>query len=67
LLVRPEVPGSLALTPSKGGFPVHAIGIDIGGTKIAGAVVDEFGAIVRSERVPTPRAIRSSSRTRSSP
>ena len=39
---------------SKGGFPVHAIGIDIGGTKIAGAVVDEFGAIVRSERVPTP-------------
>jgi glucokinase len=33
---------------------VHAIGIDIGGTKIAGAVVDELGAIVRSERVPTP-------------
>lgn len=33
---------------------MHAIGIDIGGTKIAGAVVDELGAIVRSERVPTP-------------
>lgn len=33
---------------------MHAIGIDIGGTKIAGAVVDEFGSIVRSERVPTP-------------
>ena len=33
---------------------MHAIGIDIGGTKIAGAVVDEFGTIVRSERVPTP-------------
>lgn len=33
---------------------MHAIGIDIGGTKIAGAVVDEFGAIVRSDRVPTP-------------
>jgi glucokinase len=32
---------------------VHAIGIDIGGTKIAGAVVDEFGAIVREDRVPT--------------
>jgi glucokinase len=32
---------------------VHAIGIDIGGTKIAGAVVDEFGTIVREERVPT--------------
>ncbi|GAA1966609.1 ROK family glucokinase [Agromyces allii] len=33
---------------------MHAIGIDIGGTKIAGAVVDEAGGIVRSERVPTP-------------
>lgn len=32
---------------------MHAIGIDIGGTKIAGAVVDEFGAIVREDRVPT--------------
>jgi len=32
----------------------HAIGIDIGGTKIAGAVVDELGQIVRAERVPTP-------------
>jgi len=35
---------------------VHAIGIDIGGTKIAGAVVDEFGTIVREERVPTAAA-----------
>jgi len=35
---------------------VHAIGIDIGGTKIAGALVDELGAIVREERVPTPTA-----------
>ncbi|GAA1062297.1 ROK family glucokinase [Agromyces bracchium] len=33
---------------------MHAIGIDIGGTKIAGAVVDELGVIVRSARVPTP-------------
>jgi glucokinase len=33
---------------------VHAIGIDIGGTKIAGALVDEFGAIVREDREPTP-------------
>ncbi len=32
---------------------MHAIGIDIGGTKIAGAVVDEFGAIVREDRQPT--------------
>lgn len=33
---------------------MHAIGIDIGGTKIAGAVVDQLGSIVASERVPTP-------------
>ncbi|KQO99742.1 ROK family glucokinase [Leifsonia sp. Leaf264] len=33
---------------------MQAIGIDIGGTKVAGALVDEFGTIVRSERVPTP-------------
>ncbi|WP_353809755.1 ROK family glucokinase [Agromyces sp. SYSU T00194] len=33
---------------------MHAIGIDIGGTKIAGAVVDEFGTIVRQSRVATP-------------
>lgn len=33
---------------------MHAIGIDIGGTKIAGALVDEEGAIVREVRVPTP-------------
>jgi glucokinase len=32
---------------------VHAIGIDIGGTKIAGAVVDELGAIAAEERTPT--------------
>ncbi|ODA89674.1 glucokinase [Leifsonia xyli subsp. xyli] len=32
---------------------MHAIGIDVGGTKIAGAVVDELGAIVREDRVPT--------------
>ena len=33
---------------------MHAIGIDIGGTKIAGALVDESGNIVRELRVPTP-------------
>ncbi|MFO7689617.1 MAG: ROK family glucokinase [Cryobacterium sp.] len=40
---------------------MHAIGIDIGGTKIAGALVDEHGAILRAERVATtpedPRGI----------
>lgn len=35
-------------------FRVHAIGIDIGGTKIAGAVVDDDGIIVDEARVPTP-------------
>lgn len=33
---------------------MHAVGIDIGGTKIAGALVAEDGAIVRAEREPTP-------------
>jgi glucokinase len=35
---------------------VHAIGIDIGGTKIAGALVDENGDIVTQLRKPTPAA-----------
>ncbi|QEE61104.1 ROK family glucokinase [Salinibacterium sp. dk2585] len=33
---------------------MHAVGIDIGGTKIAGALVAEDGTILRSERSPTP-------------
>ncbi len=36
---------------------MRAVGIDIGGTKIAGAVVDTDGAIVRQVRVATPAAI----------
>ncbi|MFM5904013.1 MAG: ROK family glucokinase [Microbacteriaceae bacterium] len=33
---------------------MYAVGIDIGGTKIAGALVDEAGNIIRENRVPTP-------------
>ena len=33
---------------------MHAIGIDIGGTKIAGALVSESGVIIAEDRVPTP-------------
>lgn len=33
---------------------MHAIGIDIGGTKIAGALVSESGDIVAEDRQPTP-------------
>jgi glucokinase len=33
---------------------VHAIGIDIGGTKIAGALVTESGEILAEDRQPTP-------------
>lgn len=33
---------------------MHAIGIDIGGTKIAGALVDAEGSILKELRVPTP-------------
>lgn len=35
---------------------VHAIGIDIGGTKIAGALVDEFGTLIKTDRRPTSAA-----------
>lgn len=33
---------------------MNCIGIDIGGTKIAAALVDENGVVIRQERVPTP-------------
>jgi glucokinase len=33
---------------------MHAVGIDIGGTKIAGALVDESGTIIKELRVPSP-------------
>jgi len=33
---------------------MFTIGIDIGGTKIAGALVDAQGSIVREDRVPSP-------------
>ena len=33
---------------------MYAIGIDIGGTKIAGALVAADGSIIRDSRVPTP-------------
>ncbi|MFT4211065.1 MAG: ROK family glucokinase [Microbacterium sp.] len=36
---------------------MRAVGIDIGGTKIAGAVVDADGAIERQVRVATPGAV----------
>ena len=33
---------------------MHAIGIDIGGTKIAGALVDDAGNILKEIRIPSP-------------
>lgn len=33
----------------------HRIGIDLGGTKIEGILIDPGGEIIRRERVPTPR------------
>lgn len=33
---------------------MHAIGIDIGGTKIAGALVDDAGTILREVKIPSP-------------
>ena len=35
---------------------MYAIGIDIGGTKVAGALVDDLGVIIREARVATPVA-----------
>lgn len=35
---------------------MHAIGIDIGGTKIAGALVSELGEILIEDRIATPTA-----------
>ena len=34
--------------------PLHAIGIDVGGTKILAGVVERDGSVVRTERRPTP-------------
>lgn len=36
------------------GLGMHSVGIDIGGTKIAGALVDDAGNIVEELRVPSP-------------
>ena len=33
---------------------MHAIGIDIGGTKMAGALVDEAGNILNELKIPSP-------------
>src|SRR5690606_23166999 len=41
-------------SPTKRGPLMHAVGIDIGGTKIAGALVAEDGQILRLDRIPTP-------------
>ncbi len=41
-------------TPESTGGTAYTIGIDIGGTKVAGGVVDEAGAIVARARADTP-------------
>jgi len=33
---------------------MYCIGIDIGGTKIAGALVDQAGSVLKQQRLPTP-------------
>src|SRR4051794_34533758 len=39
---------------SPGSTPAPTIGIDVGGTKILGAVVTADGTVVREHRVPSP-------------
>jgi glucokinase len=36
------------------GEQMHSIGIDIGGTKMAGALVDDAGNILSELKVPSP-------------
>ena len=33
----------------------YTIGVDVGGTKVLGGVVDEFGAVLKTARRDTPR------------
>ena len=52
-----QTPQALIFTENIGeGLELHAIGIDIGGTKILGALVDEHGKIDQEIRVPSPAA-----------
>ena len=54
--VADEVNSKLSLflqTPDRA-LLMHAVGIDIGGTKIAGALVDKSGTILKELRVPSP-------------
>ena len=49
--------GKLAFWPvlsSEVGEVLHAIGIDIGGTKMAGALVDDAGTVVNELKIPSP-------------
>lgn len=49
--------GKLAFWPvlsSEVGEVLHAIGIDIGGTKMAGALVDDAGNVVKELKIPSP-------------
>src|SRR5947209_20049607 len=43
-----------SLSANGSGAPAQAIGLDVGGTKIAAMRVDGDGTILARERVPTP-------------
>jgi len=45
----------VASAPCCGSEVTYAAGIDIGGTKCLGVVIDDAGAVMREERMPTPR------------
>ncbi|MBB3043573.1 glucokinase [Nocardioides soli] len=40
---------------AEAGSPSGGIGIDVGGTKIAGVVIEPSGSVVARQRIPTPR------------
>jgi glucokinase len=44
------------MTMTEPGGPSGGIGIDVGGSKIAGVVIESSGSVVARKRIPTPRA-----------
>lgn len=48
----------MVVGPDKLGVVQHVIAVDIGGTKLAAAIVDERGALVATARTPTPASDR---------
>jgi len=53
MMARDEMESDVDM--AEAGSPSGGIGIDVGGTKIAGVVIEPSGSVVARHRVPTPR------------